>query len=211
MLNHSPFYKCRTSFIKRADKHWRYAWMLSLLGVAYSVYLTSVSIGILKTACPYCLTSLGLMSGILALTTYQRPADLVNFSWRRWLTRRIPMAAAFVFVVHLQYVVVPHAPENPIARPLAEYLVSIDAKFYGASWCEHCQAQKKYFGDSASLLPYIECKPGGPSGPLMRECRDAGVSTFPTWIIRNKRFPGVLTLTDLAEMSGFKAPVASPN
>src|SRR5262247_1760562 len=61
------------AFIKRADKHWRYAWTAALLGTAFSVYLTTVSLTVLDATCPYCLTSLALMTGILALTTYQRP------------------------------------------------------------------------------------------------------------------------------------------
>jgi thiol-disulfide isomerase/thioredoxin len=121
----------------------------------------------------------------------------------------LPAAAAFVFVLHFQYVVVPSVPVNPIARPLAEHLTAIGAKFYGASWCEHCQAQKKLFGDFADLLPYIECKPGGPSAPMTRPCLDNYISTFPTWVINDQRREGVLTPTDLADLSGFKAPEAA--
>ncbi|MBI2035942.1 MAG: hypothetical protein HYT12_04685 [Candidatus Liptonbacteria bacterium] len=29
--------------------------------------------------------------------------------------------------------------------------------FYGAFWCPHCQNQKKLFGKSQKLLPYLEC------------------------------------------------------
>ncbi len=199
------------AFIKQSDKHWRYAWLAAFLGVSYSVYLTAVSLTVLHAACPYCLTSLSLMIAALAVTTYQRPPELANFSWRRWLTGRVPAAAVFVFALHLQYVVVPTVAENPIARPLAQHLTSIGAKFYGASWCEHCQQQKKYFGESAELLPYVECKPGGPSAPMTRPCLDNGISTFPTWVINDRRFEGVLTLTDLKDLSGFKAPPARSN
>jgi uncharacterized membrane protein len=198
------------AFIKEADKHWRYAWTAALFGVAYSVYLTTVSLTVLGATCPYCLTSLGLMTAILALTTYQRPAD-VQISWQRWLTRRVPVAAVFIFAMHLQYVVVPTVPESPIARPLADHLTAIGAKFYGASWCEHCQQQKKYFGGSANRLPYVECKLGGPSAPLSEQCRQQAISTFPTWVIKDRRVEGVLPLTELAELSGFKAPPASTN
>jgi uncharacterized membrane protein/glutaredoxin len=199
------------AFIKPAGKHWRYAWTAALLGVSYSVYLTTVSLTVLKATCPYCLTSLSLMIGTLALTTYQRPAGLKSFSWRRWLTRRVPVAAIFVFALHLQYVVVPTEPVNPMAKPLAEHLTTIGAKFYGASWCEHCQQQKKYFGDYADRLPYIECKPGSPSAPMTKPCLDNYISTFPTWVINGKRVEGVLTVTDLAELSGFKAPPSASN
>jgi len=196
------------SFIKDAHKHWRYAWTAALVGVAYSVYLTTVSLTVLKATCPYCLTSLALMIGTLALVTYQRPADLPNFGWQRWLTRRIPLAAAVVFAVHLQYVAVPTIPQSPIAQPLAEHLTTIGAKFYGAGWCEHCQQQKKYFGEAADDLPYIECHPGGQNSPKTRQCIDAYITTFPTWIIKDRRYEGVLTLTDLAQFSGFQVPPA---
>src|SRR5262245_39331698 len=198
------------AFIKRADTHWRYASTAALLGVAYSLYLTTVSLTVLHATCPYCLTSLGLMTAILALTTYQRPAD-VTISWQRWLTARIPVAAVFVFALHLQYVVVDTLPESPIARPLADHLTAIGAKFYGASWCEHCHQQKKYFGRSANRLPYVECKMGGPNAPLSTPCRDNAISTFPTWIIKDRRVEGVLSLADLSELSGFTAPSANTN
>ena len=29
------------------------------------------------------------------------------------------------------------------------------AVFYGAFWCSHCQANKKMFGTSEKLLPYV--------------------------------------------------------
>jgi hypothetical protein len=121
----------------------------------------------------------------------------------------VPLAAAFVFALHLQYVAVPQSLESSYAAPLADHLTTIGAKFYGASWCEHCQEQKKYFGAFASRLPYIECKPGGPSAPMTRPCLDNYISTFPTWVIKDRRIEGVLTPLDLAELSGFKVPTAA--
>jgi uncharacterized membrane protein len=196
------------AFIKRADTHWRYAWTAALLGVSFSIYLTTVSLTVLHATCPYCLTSLGLMIAALALTTYQRPADLPGFSWQRLLTRRIPAAAAFVFLLHLQSVAVPTAIEDPLARPLAKHLTDIGAKFYGASWCEHCQQQKRNFGSAADELPYVECKLGGPNAPMSRPCLDAYIQTFPTWVVKDRRVEGVLSLKDLADLSGFQPPAA---
>ena len=39
----------------------------------------------------------------------------------------------------------------------AQCLKDSGITFYGAFWCPHCQAQKKLFGRSAKLLPYVEC------------------------------------------------------
>src|SRR5687767_10958571 len=55
------------AFVRRADMHWSYAWSIALFGVLYSLYLTLVSLTILDSTCPYCLTSLALMTAILAL------------------------------------------------------------------------------------------------------------------------------------------------
>src|SRR6516162_1901202 len=68
-------------FIKRADRHWWFAWIISFFGVLYSAYLTTISLTVLHAACPYCLTSLALMSTSFALTTFQRPGTLPNFTW----------------------------------------------------------------------------------------------------------------------------------
>ena len=56
-----------TAFIGRADQHWRLAWTLAFFGVLYSAYLTTISFTVLGAACPYCLTSLALMTAIFAL------------------------------------------------------------------------------------------------------------------------------------------------
>lgn len=54
------------------------------------------------------------------------------------------------------------------------------AVFYGAFWCTHCQAQKKEFGSSAKLLPYVECST--PDGAEQTQvCKDAKIDGYPTW------------------------------
>src|SRR5689334_13462759 len=64
------------AFVRRADRQWSWAWTIALFGVCYSVYLTVVSLTMLQSACPYCLTSLALMSSLLALVVMQRPREL---------------------------------------------------------------------------------------------------------------------------------------
>jgi hypothetical protein len=52
--------------------------------------------------------------------------------------------------------------------------------FYGAFWCPHCQKQKKMFGASQRLLPYVECS--NPDGKGQTQiCIDKGIKTYPTW------------------------------
>ncbi len=195
------------AFVRRADRHWSYAWTAALFGVCYSVYLTVVSLTILESACPYCLTSLGLMTATLALVTLQRPSEMAHRSWLGLVGGRSLLAAVLILFVHASYAA-PEAellgPEDPMTRALAEHLTEQGVVFYGASWCEHCQAQKRIFGTSASRLPYIECSPAGQNAPQSPSCSRAGVRSYPTWVIDGRALVGqVLTLSQLADATKF--------
>ncbi len=62
----------------------------------------------------------------------------------------------------------------------AQCLKDKGAVFYGAFWCPHCQAQKKLFGTSAKLLPYVECSTPDGKGQI-KLCADKKISSYPTW------------------------------
>jgi uncharacterized membrane protein len=195
------------AFVKRETTRWSYAFTVAFFGVCYSVYLTTVSFTILQSACPYCLTSLALMSAILALVVVQRPPALAGRSWIGPLAGRGVLAAIVIVILHANYVAPqpePTGPEDPQVRALAEHLSEQGALFYGASWCPHCQEQKHLFGNSVERLPYIECSLGGPTAPQSAACRRAGIQSYPTWIINGRPYVGqVLTLAQLADASGF--------
>lgn len=88
----------------------------------------------------------------------------------------------------------------------AQCLVESEAKFYGAFWCPHCQDQKKAFGASAKLLPYVECSlPDGKTRTQV--CSDQNIESYPTWIFKDgSRETGELPLTLLAEKTGCELP-----
>jgi hypothetical protein len=85
------------------------------------------------------------------------------------------------------------------------------AKFYGAFWCPHCQAQKARFGTSEKLLPYIECSTPDAQGQT-QVCKDLGINTYPTWYFASTTSdtPDIVTgeqeLTDLAERTSCPLP-----
>jgi len=198
-----------TEWVKEADRHWRYAWTISLFGLLYSAYLTTVALTMLHAACPYCLTSFGLMLAAFILVTWQRPAEIPGFSWPNWLLKTATAPVVLILILHLSYTGVIEGfttPEDPIARPLADYLTKTGAKFYGASWCPHCQQQKHAFGSAATRLPYIECSPLGQGSPQAAVCKDAKIDSYPTWVVNGERIEQVLTLKELGDKSGFKAP-----
>ncbi len=194
------------AFVTRPDLRWKLTWIVSVVGALYSVYLTAVSVFTLKTACPYCLASLGLWLAILALGTTRRPAALPRFSWRPWLLRTVTGALVLVLALHLHYVGMWSAavgPEDPRVRALAEHLARTQARFYGASWCSHCREQKELFGASAHRLPYVECSPSGRGRPEALACLAMNIRVYPTWVINGRRIEGVLTLRELAQYGAF--------
>jgi uncharacterized membrane protein len=201
-----------TAFIARARRHWWTAWAVAFFGLAYSAYLTAISLTVLDAACPYCLTSLALMTSIFVVVSLQKPATIQNFSWPGWLGKAAPVVGAIILVLHLHYTGVlgdPPASEDPTIRALAIHLTRSGAKMYGASWCPHCQQQKEIFGASAGRLPYIECSPGGRNVPQASECQAERIESYPTWIINGKRIENVLTVAQLTESSGFEGVAAS--
>lgn len=80
------------------------------------------------------------------------------------------------------------------------------AVFYGAFWCPHCQAQKKLFGSSQKLLPYVECSTANGQGQT-QICIDKKISGYPTWeFADSSRLNGEIPLAQLAEKTSCKLP-----
>lgn len=87
---------------------------------------------------------------------------------------------------------------------LASHLKQIGAKFYGTYWCPYCNKQKEMFGQEAFRpINYIECDPKG-KNPQPDLCQQANINGFPTWEIKGQYYPGMLTLQELANLSGYK-------
>ena len=189
-----------------AHLQWRWAWVVALFGLLFSLYLTAISLFELKATCPYCLTSLGIMAVIFITTTLQRPTGMAKFSWGPWLAKGLGAAGVAIVALHLYYAGYwggAPGPEDPWVKELAEHLAKSEVKFYGASWCPHCQDQKKLFGSSAKRIPYVECSPGGSQAPQAIVCKEKNIQSYPTWIINGQRHTGVLALDTLAQLSKF--------
>lgn len=87
---------------------------------------------------------------------------------------------------------------------LASHLKQVDAKFYGAYWCPYCHKQKELLGEEAmKQVNYIECDEKG-KNPRPDLCQKANVSSLPTWEIKGEKYPGLLTLDELADASDYK-------
>jgi hypothetical protein len=100
-------------------------------------------------------------------------------------------------------------PQKGKVRNLDNFTMCIKdsgALFYGAFWCPHCNNQKKEFGDSAYLLPYVECSQPDGKGQL-DICKQSGIKGYPTWVFKDgSRQSGEVKLSDLAVRTGCSLP-----
>jgi len=207
-------YAALASLLWRMRRHrsaWIYAAFVAFMGVAVSIYLTAISVLVIGLSCAYCLVSFAILTAIFALLCWIKPGGIPGFQWKTWLATTAVCAALAVTALHLHYsgVFDPAAgPEKPYLAALADHLETSGAKFYGAYWCPRCQEQKALFEASAKRLPYVECRPGGPSGPVTVSCTAKEIDNYPTWIIHGRRYIGLRKPAVLATYSGFqwKAP-----
>lgn len=184
---------------------WNWAFCLAAAGVGVSVYLTALSLLIIHATCAYCLASGVIMLAILALLWRRRsdrPGRRTKLSsaigYAVALAVLAPFGAAFIFAM-------PEGGSAAYEAALARHLRDQGAVMYGAYWCPHCTEQKALFGDAAKDLPYVECDPKGMNArPDL--CEKAGVKSFPTWVLGDKRREGVQTPQALADFSNFKEP-----
>jgi thiol-disulfide isomerase/thioredoxin len=89
---------------------------------------------------------------------------------------------------------------------LATCLKDKGAVFYGAFWCPHCQSEKKLFGTSEKLLPYVECSTPDGQGQT-QICKDKKIEGYPTWEFADgSRQTGELSLQTLADKTACPLP-----
>jgi hypothetical protein len=87
-------------------------------------------------------------------------------------------------------------------RGLARCLSNAGVLFYGTWWCPYCRKQRESFGAEASNLPYVECSDAD-SRRTRSACREAGVRSYPTWVLPNGIvLRGVQSPDVLASLSG---------
>ena len=182
-------------------RHWLSGMVAASAGVAFSGYLTAVSLFVLRAACPYCLTSAALEVAVLVDVIRRGRTAAGKLKPSRVVALGGSAAVATVLAAVVIFAGGP-ADATPYQIGLARHLTATHAVMYGAYWCPHCRAQKEMFASAASLLPYVECDPrGAHARPDL--CRDAEVRSFPTWVIGSQRLEGVQTLEDLAKASNF--------
>ncbi len=121
----------------RTVRRWQAAFMLASGAVAFSLYLTSISIFVIGATCPYCLASGGIAVALLVVMVWRRPAaqgrQAAAYKSRRLVGLGLTAAVltvlvgAFIFAADFS---VPAGYQDALARHLAK----TQAIFYGAYW-----------------------------------------------------------------------------
>lgn len=95
------------------------------------------------------------------------------------------------------------AIEQDKVAGLADYLTEKGYKLYGTFWCSHCKDQKDLFGDAVDRLDYVECSNEDGTEQL-EVCVQENIEVYPTWGLPDgTKRPGVMTLQQLADLSGY--------
>jgi len=188
-------------FVRDARLHTRLALAASGAGVAASLYLTAISFIVLGDVCAWCIASLGAVTACFGIALAQAAR---GEALRRDLAVVAAGSALFVAALHVYYHERLVAKDEAVTlRALALHLDTSGARFYGASWCDACTAQKDLFAEAASVLPYVECSPSGRRGPQAPECRKERIERYPTWVVGDHRHEGLLEVEKLAALSRF--------
>lgn len=188
-------------------KRWVVLFILIMSGTSFSIYLTYTSIFILDALCFYCLISAVLMIAlayfILSLTKAMSPRSSFG---------NLFFAIFFIFctVFIVSYAI--HSagadddlgPSDRYQTNLAKHLGEDGAVMYGSFRCPHCIDQKKMFGEAFRNIRYVECHSMGPD-PNPSLCLAKGIRSYPTWEINGRFYEGLLSLDELARISGFES------
>jgi uncharacterized membrane protein len=121
----------------RTVRRWQAAFMLVSGAVAFSIYLTYLSIFVIGATCPYCLVSGGIAVALLAVMIWRRPREQGRqaAAYRPGKLAGLGITAA-VFTVLIGAFIFAADFSTPVGyqAALAQHLAKNKAVFYGAFW-----------------------------------------------------------------------------
>lgn len=91
---------------------------------------------------------------------------------------------------------------NDYLDRLTRDLTDKGAVLYCSFQVEDCQKQKEIFGDSINNVNYVECDAAG-INPNSDECIGLEIQSYPTWRYQERKYTGIMTLSELAKLIDF--------
>lgn len=145
----------------------------------------------------------GERSGQVRVVRRSGMTDALAIIIATWTAAGRSRVTAAEAVLRESMTIVPLVPADDPRMALAACLTERGYRMYGASWCGHCEEQAEAFGRAFSRVMYTECSPEGTGARTLPECRDAGIASFPTWVLPDgAKLSGTQSLAALAERSG---------
>lgn len=99
-------------------------------------------------------------------------------------SKKVTIAVVIILIAGAIAFAIYSSNKKGVYDGFAQCLKDQGAKFYGAFWCPHCQAQEREFGMSRQKLEaidlYTECS--NPDGASQTQvCTDNKIEGYPTW------------------------------
>lgn len=165
--------------------------IVSGIGVAAAGYYNSIMLFKLVSLCTWCEVSHFSMVATFLLAG--------SMAWERWLLKSALIAGV---LFSIPFVIAVATLPSQETFELAKCLTEKNVTMYGAYWCPHCEEQKELFGDAFEEVNYVECAlPNNPRAQT-KECQDANITSYPTWIRSDgKRITGAKPLDLLKKWS----------
>jgi uncharacterized membrane protein/glutaredoxin len=183
---------------------WLLLYFASLAGFAFSAYLTYIELFIIKAICPYCVASAVIITGILVTLLLEKSDLSPRTSFAKFVILSGLIVGIVIFSsIFLQSNRLSASSDNTWQAGLAKHLTEIGATMYGSYRCPHCTAQKELFGEAFKYISYVECDPTAKMANSAL-CQEKGIRGYPTWEIKGEFYPGVKSLEELSELSGYK-------
>ncbi len=119
-----------------SPRRWRWAFVLGVAGATFSLYLTFVSLVVIRAACVYCLASALVALLLLGVILWRRPPAAGRRASLRWSRVAILGGAAAVVTLVVAAGIFASYPGGMTGYQvaLARHLTQINAVMYGAHW-----------------------------------------------------------------------------
>ena len=117
------------------------------------------------------------------------------------------MRIARTLIIALALLVLGAGGARASLADFARCITRTGARFYGTSWCPHCDAQREALGDAMDYVKYVECSVDGARGETTAACKRADVDGYPTWTFADgSKEGGAQSLRELATKTGCTLP-----
>ncbi|TAE31226.1 MAG: vitamin K epoxide reductase family protein [Oscillatoriales cyanobacterium] len=192
------------------NQTWQALFIITAAMVIFSSYLMYLMSFEIKELCIYCISSAVFALSLFVLVLVGREWEDIG---QLVFTGILVMMVSSIGALGLYNSVSSPAPfvsstpgilppavtttSGPAQIALARHLRQIDAKEYGAYWCQ----------EAAKIIDYFECDPKGQNSRAeICQAAATNIKGFPTWEIQGQFYSGTQTLDKLADLSGYTGP-----